>query len=122
MPFLSFAFWLQTNTPAAEGELPVGEGNYAALLLRMVFYLALICGAIWLALRYLMPKVFRWRMPGGSAMTVVDRIPVGTGKTVCVVRAVGRYYLIGVAEGSVRLLKELDEKDVATHYPKISPE
>ncbi len=120
MPFLNFAFWFQANTPpVTEGELPGGEGNYLGLLFRMIFYLALICGAIYMAMRYLMPKIFRWRMPGGSAMAVVDRIPVGTGKTVCVVRAVGRYYLIGVADGSVRMLTELDEKEVTAHYPNI---
>jgi len=121
VPLIGFALWLQTNTaPAANGELPVGDTGYAMLLFRMILYLALICGAIWLVLRYLMPRVFRWRMPAGGAMTVVDRIPVGSGKTICVVRAVGRYYLIGVADSSVRLLTELDDKDVAAHYPSVS--
>ncbi len=117
--FPMVALLLQADIPLPDGGVPATGESYGFLLLRMVFYLALICLAIYAVLRFVMPRFFRWRMPGGGAMTVIDRISIGAGRTVCVIRAVGRYYLVGVSDGGVRMMKELDEKDVFAHYPAV---
>ncbi len=112
------AIFMLLQTGAAGGEaIPLGDGGYASALFRMIFYLALICGVIYVALRFLMPRLFRWRMPGAGPMRIVDQLQLGSGKSIGLVKAVGRYYLISIAEGNVRLLKELEASEVEELYP-----
>ena len=113
------AVLLQTGASLPGGGAPEGGESYGFLLLKMVFYLALICLAIYAVRRFVMPRFFRWRRPGGGEMTVIDRISIGAGRSVCVIRAVGRYYLVGVSDGGVRMMKELDENEVFVHYPAV---
>ena len=51
------------------------------------------------------------------AITAIDRLPLGGHKSVCVLRAAGRYYLVGVTDSQVRLLTELDPQEVESRYP-----
>lgn len=94
----------------------IGSG-YFSLLLRTLFYLLAISVLVYVALRWVGPRLFRWNFSPHGSMAVLDRLPLGGHKSVCVVRAVGRYYLIGVTDSQVRLLTELDAQEVESRYP-----
>jgi flagellar biogenesis protein FliO len=97
-------------------DLGVGDG-YFTLLLRTLLYLVAISLLVYVVLKWVVPRVFRWSFPGSSSMVVIDRLPMGGHKSVCVVRAAGRYYLVGVTDAQVRLLTELDPQEVEANYP-----
>jgi flagellar biogenesis protein FliO len=92
-------------------------GGYLTLLLRTLLYLVAISLIIYAALRWVVPRVFRWDFRARGSLAVIDRLSMGGHKSVCVMRAVGRYYLIGVTDSQVRLLTELDPQEVEANYP-----
>jgi flagellar biogenesis protein FliO len=105
----------------APPDIGVG-GGYFTLLLRTLLYLLAISLLIYVVLKWVVPRLFRWNFPASSSMAVIDRLPIGGHKSVCVMRAVGRYYLVGVTDSQVRLLSELDPRDVEANYPdKVKP-
>lgn len=48
---------------------------------------------------------------GGTGLRVVSRAPMGRSSAAVVVEAGNRHFLLGVTEGSVRLISELDPDD-----------
>lgn len=119
---LVLAGLLQTTTGvdsmAVESLFP--ETNYWTLLFRGFLALALIIAALYASARWILPRFVNWRVGSSEGMAVIDRLPLGGGRAVCVTRAVGRYYLVGVSEGQVRLLAELEESEVQAHYPNAT--
>ena len=107
---------LADSLSATPPDLGIGNG-YFTLLLRTLLYLVAISLLVYVALKWVAPRVFRWNFPGSSSMAVIDRLPMGGHKSVCVVRAAGRYYLVGVTDAQVRLLTELDPQEVEANYP-----
>jgi flagellar biosynthetic protein FliO len=107
---------LTDSLGAAPPDLGLG-GSYLTLLLRTLLYLVAISLLVYVALKWVFPRVFRWNLAGGSAMSVIDRLPMGGHRSVCVVRAAGRYYLVGVTDAQIRLLSELDPREVEASYP-----
>jgi len=99
------------------GNPITGGESYFWLLLQMILYLGIICLVVVLLLRWLLPRLNRWRLPSKGPMALIDQIPLGGGKSVCIVKSVGKYYLLGVAEGGVCLITELDAGQVEEHYP-----
>ncbi|MEZ4652063.1 MAG: flagellar biosynthetic protein FliO [Candidatus Eisenbacteria bacterium] len=114
MPALTRSFADSLDT--APADLGFG-GGYFTLLLRTLLYLVAISLLIYVALKWVFPRVFRWNFPGSSSMAVIDRLPMGAHKSVCVVRAAGRYYLVGVTDAQIQLLTELDPQEVEANYP-----
>ena len=114
-PVLSFALLLQ-GVDSLTATFPAAESDYMGMLFRMLLSLAAICVFIWFIGRYLMPRLFGMRAPGTGNLTLVDQTAIGAGRAVCIVRAVGRYYLIGVAEKGVDLIAELDADEVRSRY------
>ncbi|NNE08559.1 MAG: flagellar biosynthetic protein FliO [Gemmatimonadetes bacterium] len=113
---LPLALLLQTADTSIAGAFPAGESNYMGMLFRMLLSLAAICVFIYFVGRYLMPRLFGMRTPGAGELTMIDQVPIGAGRAVCIVRAVGKYYLIGVAEKGVDLIAELDADEVRSRY------
>jgi flagellar protein FliO/FliZ len=88
-------------------ELP----SYGGLLLRTLLALAIVVALVWILLRWGLRRL----APGaakGRALRLVARQPLDGRRSVVLVEAAGRYLLLGVAEGSVRLLGELDSREV----------
>lgn len=56
---------------------------------------------------------------GGGGLRVVSRAPMGRSSAAVVVEAGNRHFLLGVSEGSVRLISELDPDDAMEPATRI---
>jgi flagellar biogenesis protein FliO len=77
-------------------------------LLRMLLALGAVCVVLVVSKRVLAGRLAPARLRGARKLGIVDQIVLGRGKSLCVVRASGRDYLIGVTETNIRLLSALD--------------
>jgi flagellar protein FliO/FliZ len=89
-------------------ELP----SYGGLLLRTLLALAIVIALVWILLRWGLRRLTPGAAAGGRALRVVARQALDGRRSVVLVQAAGRYLLLGVAEGSVRLITELDTAQV----------
>lgn len=83
------------------------------LVLRLVFSLAVVLGLFWVFARAGSRKM------GGSrsALKVRGRQALGRSASVAVVEVGSRVLVIGVGEGGVRLLTEMDPEELAVDEP-----
>ena len=93
--------------------------GYWGLVLRAFLSLGAILAILYLSVRLILPRLVRWRVGANTTMTMIDRLQLGGARSICVVRAAGKYYLVGVSDGSVQLLSELTESEVEIHYPTM---
>jgi flagellar biosynthetic protein FliO len=78
------------------------------LALETVAVLALIAVAAWAFVRFVAPRLRGAR--GKARLRVLERLPLEPRRALYVVEVDGRPLLIGVAEGAVTLLKELEPR------------
>src|SRR4051812_30074013 len=91
---------------ATTSELP-GFGSSIAW---SFLSLALVCGVAYLGLRWLA------RRTGGQTMgplRVVSRCPLEPRRSVYIVEAAGRFFLVGAGDGPLAMLAELDPGSLA---------
>ncbi len=86
-------------------------GGYG-LLLQSMFFLILIVVLAYLAIRYGLRSLYRGA--NGGYMKVLERVPLDhkSNSSVSLIQVGKEIYLIGIAQGSVTLLKTLDWKDL----------
>lgn len=101
--------------PASEGVPPVPPTpelpSYGGLLLRTLLALVVVLVIAWILLRWGLRRL----LPGGATpgpLEVLGRVPLDGRRAVVLVRAAGRYLVLGVGEGSVSLLVELEPEAV----------
>ena len=111
------AAWAQGIADTLDSGVPSawGDTNYVALLGQTVLYLALISFGLYAFLKWVFPRMFGRKGMGGSSMKLVDRLPIGGNRSVCIVKAGHKHYLIGVTDGQIQLLSELEDEDVETY-------
>ena len=97
---------------------PATGGGYLELLLRMFFYLALVCAVLWFGGRWVLPRLYRRRFGPDRAMGIIDQIVIGPGKSIAVVKVLEHFYLVGISDGGVRLMTELPRAEVESAYPR----
>ncbi|MDY0001638.1 MAG: flagellar biosynthetic protein FliO [Polyangia bacterium] len=88
-------------------ELP----SYGGLLLRTLIALLVVLVLAWVFLRWGLRRL----LPGGATqgpLRVLGRLPLDGRRAVVLVEAAGRFLLLGVADGSVSLLSELEPEAV----------
>lgn len=81
--------------------------SYGVALVKMLVALALVCALAYVVLRY----VVRRLIPSGGMgreLSVVDRLLLGGGQSVWIVRARDRSFLIGSGSDGARLIAELE--------------
>ena len=83
--------------------------NLGLLVVETVAILALIAAAAWLFVRFVAPRLRG--VKGASRMRMLERLPLEPRRSLYVVEVDGAPLLIGVADGSVRLLKELEQSE-----------
>jgi flagellar protein FliO/FliZ len=76
------------------------------LVVQTVAILALIALAAWAFVRFVGPRLRGAR--GKSRMRLIERLPIEPRRSLVVVEVDGTPLLLGVADGSIRLLKELE--------------
>ena len=97
--------------PAATPELPSLGGSIAVSFLS----LGLVCLLAWVALRWLSR-----RGVGGAGMgpiRVLARAPLEPKRSVYLLEAAGRCFLVGVGDGPMSLLAEVDPRAVEAAAP-----
>ena len=87
------------------------EPTTAAALVRLLPALLLLGGAWWLARR------FSRRTQAGTGLRAVSRATLSRSASVAVVEAGSRHFLVGVGDGGVSLLAELDHHGAQAAQP-----
>jgi len=92
--------------------------NLGLLVVETVAILSLIAAAAWLFVRFVAPRLrgVRGKQP---RMRLLERLPLEPRRSLYIVEVDGAPHLFGVADGSVRLLKELGpgERPTADEEP-----
>jgi flagellar biogenesis protein FliO len=95
------------TSTAADSGFDSGTALTSALV--RVFLFLLVAAAAYFAARFLArTRRARWR---GAGLKVLEAAGVAPGASVAVVKAGGRYFLLGCAKESVALIAELDSAD-----------
>ena len=94
---------------AAGDALPV---SYGWALLRMLVALVVVCGAVYLVLRFGLKRLTGARATA-QRMRVVDRCSLSANRGLWIVEVGGRTLLLGEAEGGISNLAELDPEQLA---------
>lgn len=95
-------------SPLPTADLP----SYGGLLLKTILALVIVIGLAYASLRWGLPKLLPGRARGGGEIRVLDRQYLDGRRQVVLVKAYGRYLLLGVGDGSITLLTELDAEAV----------
>lgn len=104
--------WL--GGPGDASPLPTTDlPSYGGLLLKTIVALVIVVVLAYALLRWGLPKLLPGRARGAGEIKVLDRQSLDGRRSVVLVEAYGRYLLLGVAEGSVTLLAELDADAVS---------
>jgi len=96
-------------SPLPTADLP----SYGGMLLKTILALIIVIALAWVLLRWGLARLLPGRARGAGEIHVVDRQPLDARRQVVLVQAYGRYLLLGVGDGSVTLLAELDSAAVA---------
>lgn len=102
-----FSLLLQV-TETAESLAPSG---YGWALFQMLLSLAVVSVLAYLFLRFGLRRLIR-PAGGGGLLRVVERHSLDSTKSVWIVEAIGRCFLLGGSEGGVSMLAELDQSAV----------
>lgn len=105
--------------PAAElsalpGGPELGAGSsptmgWSGVLWQTALALLLTCALALVVLRLLRPRM---RPRSSGALQLVAQLPLGEAQAVYLVRAAGRYLLVGGSAGALALLREMDPAEV----------
>ena len=84
--------------------------GYGWALLQTVAALALVCAGAYFVLRYVVPRA----LPGARGpVRVIGRVAVEPKRSLLLVEAAGRCFLVGSSEGGMHLIAELDPARLA---------
>ncbi|HHW08101.1 MAG TPA: flagellar biosynthetic protein FliO [Clostridia bacterium] len=81
------------------------EGDLWTAVLRVIIFLPLVVLLAYWSIKFGASRGQLWQ--GSGSMRVVERLPLGPKTGLCIVRVGEEYYLIGISEAGVSLLKEL---------------
>jgi flagellar biosynthetic protein FliO len=98
----------------APAELPSLGGSIAVSFLS----LGLVCLLAWVALRFLARRGIG---RASGPLQVLARCPLEPRRSVYVIEAGGRCFLVGVGDGPMALLAELDAAAVKAALPEPAP-
>jgi flagellar biosynthetic protein FliO len=87
----------------------MGDIDPIGMLVQTVIYLALVAAVLYVVLRWGLPRLFGKRIVGKGSLELVERLPLGGNRSVCIVKVEGRKYLVGVTDHQVRTLDVLDQ-------------
>lgn len=81
------------------------EGELWKAILRIIIFLPMVVLLAYFSIKLGASRGQMWQSSG--SMRIVERIPLGAKAGLCIVKVGEEYYLIGVSEQGVSLLKEL---------------
>ena len=84
--------------------------GYGWALLQTFAALALVCAGAYVVLRYVVPRA----LPGArGSVRVIGRVAVEPKRSLLLVEAAGRCFLVGSSEAGLHLIAELDPTKLA---------
>lgn len=89
-----------------------------AYLLSLVAVFAVVVVMAYFAAKFIGGR-FNARMSTGGGK-ILENLPLGPNRSVCVVEMAGRVFLLGVTEGSINLLGEITDNDMIAHLHEQS--
>ena len=102
-----------TPKPAA-----VSWWSTLAYLLSLVAVFALVVGLAYFTARFIGSR-FSTRSSGGGR--VLENLPLGPNRSVCVVKIAGRVFLLGVTENNITLLSEITDDETIENLQENAP-
>ncbi len=82
------------------------------MFVQTILALGFVCLLAYVVLRVVLPRL-NLATAGKNMVTVVDRTPLDQRRSLFVIEVTGRWLLIGVSEGGVQLISELDADKAA---------
>lgn len=82
--------------------------DYGWMLLRMIGVLAAVCGLAWVLLRWGLKRLSPYQPESAGRLEVVEQLPVGSKRSLMVVRAGREYWLVGASESGLEQIGRLD--------------
>jgi flagellar biosynthetic protein FliO len=105
-------------SPAAPAEgLP--STQIGSALLQMLVALALVCGLAVVLLRFGLRRFYPGAGKGPSELQLVARLPLEPRRSVYVIEASGRRFLVGAADSALTLLAELTPASAGKSFQEI---
>jgi flagellar protein FliO/FliZ len=91
-------------------EPPVEEINFGMLIVKMIFFLAVVVALIYLVLKKFLPVLIHGATFRGKSIKILERLPLDQRRSLLVVEVQDKLYLMGSAEGQINILMELDRQ------------
>ena len=89
-----------------------------AYLFSLVAVFAVVAVMAYFAAKFIGSR-FNARLSTGGGK-VLENLPLGPNRSVCIVEMAGRVFLLGVTEGSINLLGEITDNDMIAHLHERS--
>ncbi|MEI8254502.1 MAG: flagellar biosynthetic protein FliO [Deltaproteobacteria bacterium] len=107
--FVSFAQQLAGG--AEQAPLPSGTTGFGVQLFRSALALVGVCVTAWLVLRWMAQRGYG-AAGGARNLRVIERVALDARKSICLVEAGSRVFLVGASEQSLTTLAELSRDDL----------
>jgi flagellar protein FliO/FliZ len=95
--------------------------GYGAYLLQTLLVLAVVCVAAWAILRFGLRRLYPASAASAGAIRVVARLPIEPRRTLYIIEAGGKSLLVGVTDGGMTTLAELDPEALAAMTQNLPP-
>lgn len=136
LPILIALFWV---TPEFGCEAAGTEGGYLAgydtevtpkpaavswwstlaYLVSLVAVFALVVGLAYFTAKFVGAR-FNAKSSGGGR--VLENLPLGSNRSVCVIKIAGRVFLLGVTENNITLLSEITDDETIENLQENAPD
>ena len=103
-----------TPKPAA-----VSWWSTLAYLVSLVAVFALVVGLAYFTAKFVGSR-FNAKSSGGGR--VLENLPLGSNRSVCVIKIAGRVFLLGVTENNITLLSEITDDETIENLQENAPE
>ncbi|KUK13299.1 MAG: Uncharacterized protein XD52_1423, partial [bacterium 42_11] len=81
--------------------------TFGELILKTTVAIVIVVGLIFLFAWYLRGYVVRSR--GSEFIKIIDKVYIDTRRSLCLVKVGDRYFLLGVGDGGVNMIAELEK-------------
>jgi len=106
---VSVTAWTTFPTAIAGSTGSLETPGFGALLLETTLILIALCILAYITLRFVSRRMLK--APSGGKLELLARLALDTRRSACVVRAGSKILLLGVGDGDVRLISELDPEE-----------
>ncbi len=90
-----------------------------AYLVSLVAVFAVVVIMAYFAAKFIGGRFNSARMAAGGGK-ILENLPLGPNRSVCIVELAGRVFLLGVTDGGITLLDEITDKDMIEHLHEQS--